>query len=60
VDCKKILAQCVVDTLAPFRAKRDELAATPALVEYVLAEGSRKAAVEAGRTMQEVRAALKV
>jgi tryptophanyl-tRNA synthetase len=60
VDCKKILAQCVVDTLAPFRAKRDELAATPALVEDVLAEGSRKAAVEAGRTMQEVRAALKV
>ena len=40
-----------------FGSKTDLLLA---LVEDVLAEGSRKAAVEAGRTMQEVRAALKV
>ena len=60
VDCKKILAQCVVETLAPFRAKRDDLAATPSLVEDVLAEGAHKAAEQAGKTMLEVRAALKV
>lgn len=60
VDCKKILAQSVVDTLAPFRAKRDELAATPSLVDDILAAGAHKAAEEAGQTMKDVRAALKV
>lgn len=60
VDCKKILAQSVVDTLSPFRAKREELAATPSLVEDVLAAGAHKAAEEAGQTMKDVRAALKV
>lgn len=60
VDCKKILAQSVVDTLSPFRAKRAELAATPSLVEDVLAAGAHKATEEAGQTMKDVRAALKV
>ena len=60
VDCKKILAQSVVDTLSPFRAKREELASTPSLVEDVLAAGARKATEEAGQTMKDVRAALKV
>src|SRR5512136_2947061 len=43
VDCKKILAQCMIDTMAPFRAKREELASQPGLVDDVLIEGSRKA-----------------
>ncbi|QXE91852.1 tryptophan--tRNA ligase [Geomonas subterranea] len=60
VDCKKILAQAMVDTLAPFREKRVELAGKPGLVEEVLAEGSRKAEVVARQTMDEARAALKV
>ncbi|HJV64456.1 MAG TPA: tryptophan--tRNA ligase [Geomonas sp.] len=60
VDCKKILAQCMVDTLAPFRAKREELASKPGVVDEVLTEGSRKAEVVAKETMNEVRAALKV
>lgn len=60
VDCKKILAGCVVETLAPFRAKRVELAAQPALVEEVLADGSRRAEKVAKETMLDVRAALKV
>lgn len=60
VDCKKILAQCVVDELAPFRAKREELTARPGLVDDILAEGSRKAADEAAATMAEVRHALKL
>ncbi len=60
VDCKKILAQAMVDTLAPFREKRVELAAKPGLVDEVLAEGSRKAEVVARQTMDEARAALKV
>jgi tryptophanyl-tRNA synthetase len=60
VDCKKILAGCMIDTLAPFRAKREELARQSGLVEEVLAEGSRKAEVVAKQTMVEVRTALKV
>lgn len=60
VDCKKILAGCVVEKLAPFRAKREELAAQEGLVEEVLAQGSRKAEAAARQTMVEVRTALKV
>jgi tryptophanyl-tRNA synthetase len=60
VDCKKILAGWMIDTLAPFRAKREELARQEGLVNEVLAEGSRKAEIVAKQTMLEVRAALKV
>jgi tryptophanyl-tRNA synthetase len=60
VDCKKILAECMVETLAPFREKRVELAQKEGLVGEVLAEGSRKAEVVARQTMQEARAALRV
>uniref|UniRef100_C6E7B2 Tryptophan--tRNA ligase n=1 Tax=Geobacter sp. (strain M21) TaxID=443144 RepID=C6E7B2_GEOSM len=60
VDCKKILAQAMVDTLAPLRARRVELAEKPGLVSEVLAEGSRKAEVVARQTMEEARAALRV
>lgn len=60
VDCKKRLAQHVVDALAPFRAKREELAQQPGLVAEVLAAGSAKAAAVAGETMKDVRAAIKM
>jgi tryptophanyl-tRNA synthetase len=60
VDCKKILAGCMIDTLAPFRAKREELARQSNLVHEVLAAGSRKAEVVAKQTMVDVRTALKV
>ncbi|GAB7026205.1 tryptophan--tRNA ligase [Geotalea toluenoxydans] len=60
VDCKKILAQCMIDTLAPFRSRREELSEKPELIDEVLANGAVKAAEEAGKTMTDVRAALKV
>jgi len=60
VDCKKILGQYVVETLAPFREKRQGLAERPELIEEVLAEGSRKAAQVAAATMEEVRAAVQI
>jgi tryptophanyl-tRNA synthetase len=60
VDCKKILAGCMIDTLAPFRAKRQEMAQQGGLVADVLAQGSRKAEVVAKQTMVDVRTALKV
>jgi tryptophanyl-tRNA synthetase len=58
VDCKKIQAEYLVDTLAPYRARRQELNNRPELVDEILAEGSRKAAAVAGTTMAEVRDAL--
>ena len=60
VDCKKIQAEALVTTLAPFRAKREELAARPEVAADVLAAGSIKASVEAGKTIQEVRQAIKM
>lgn len=60
VDCKKMLAQQIIETLAPFREKRGELAARPGLIDEVLEAGSLKAAAEAAKTMQEVRAAIKL
>jgi tryptophanyl-tRNA synthetase len=60
VDCKKILAESVVEALAPFRARRAELDATPGLVTDVLAEGSRRAALEAGKTIEEAKAAIRI
>ncbi len=58
VDCKKILAQNIIDTLTPFREKRKEFSERPEFVDEILAEGSMKASQEAGRTIQDVRSAL--
>ena len=60
VDCKKIQAEYLINALAPFRAKREELASSPGMVDEILAEGSRKAAVEAAATMVQVRDALAI
>jgi tryptophanyl-tRNA synthetase len=60
VDCKKIQAQALVEALAPFRSRREELTASPSMVNEILAEGSRKAAAAASVTMSAVREALKV
>jgi len=59
VECKKILAGCINERLAPFRAKREELAADPGFVDQLLQEGSRKASMISDAVMAEVRTALK-
>jgi tryptophanyl-tRNA synthetase len=59
VDCKKILAGCINERLAPFRTKREELAANPGFVDQLLQEGSRKASLISDAVMTEVRTALK-
>lgn len=60
VDCKKILAEYVINALAPHREKRDELAANPELVDDILADGSKRASEFAAQTMNEVLSALKI
>jgi len=59
VECKRILALCMNERLAPFRAKREELAAKPQFVDDMLADGSRRASLISDTVMAEVRAALK-
>jgi tryptophanyl-tRNA synthetase len=58
VDCKKLFAKNLNAHLAPFRAKRAELAAQPDLVWDVLAEGARRAQAIAGPVLAEVKAAI--
>ncbi|RII27830.1 MAG: tryptophan--tRNA ligase [Geobacter sp.] len=60
VDCKKIQAEYLVETLAPFRAKREELTSRPGLIGDILDSGSRKAAAEAAKTMADVMNAIKL
>lgn len=60
VDCKKIQAECLVEALAPFRSRREELCSNPELVQDILSDGNRKASVNAAKTLVEVREALKV
>ncbi|KAF0218547.1 MAG: tryptophanyl-tRNA [Geobacteraceae bacterium] len=59
VECKRAQAEALVEFLAPFRAKREELAAHPDRVEAIMDVGSRKAQEEAGKTMREVREAIR-
>lgn len=55
VDCKKLLAQEINDTLEPFRERRRELASRPDYIRDVLADGARRAQAIARETMKEVR-----
>ncbi len=59
VECKKVLAACMNERLAPFRAKRVELAANPSFIDELLADGSRRASQISDSVMTEVREALK-
>jgi tryptophanyl-tRNA synthetase len=58
VDCKQIFAANLNTHLAPFRARREELARDPSHISDVLADGARRARVIARETMAEVREAV--
>lgn len=58
VDCKKRFAANLNANLAPFRARRAELAQKPDEVWDVLHDGARRASVIAEETMVAVRAAI--
>jgi tryptophanyl-tRNA synthetase len=59
VECKKVLAGCMNERLAPLRARREELAADPGFVDDLLADGSSRASQISDSVMAEVRSALK-
>lgn len=54
-ELKEVLAQDIADYFAPFRAKRQELAAKSEYVKEILAEGADRAREIARETMLEVR-----
>ncbi len=60
VECKKILAEHLNERLAPFRARRVELAEKPAFVDNLLEDGSIRASGISDAVMTEVRSALKL
>jgi tryptophanyl-tRNA synthetase len=58
VDCKRTLARNLAASLAPFRERRAQLAATPTLVWDVLSDGASRACVIARDTLAEVKAGI--
>jgi len=60
VECKKIMAKNLSKALEPIREKREYYEAHPALVDEIIADGILKARKVAERTMEEVRASIKI
>ena len=60
VECKRIMAGFMNEKLAPFRARRVELAANPQFVDDMLRDGSCAASRISDAVMTEVRSALKL
>ncbi len=58
VDCKKIYANNLNESLAPFRERRAEFDQKPDQVWAILDDGARRASEVARKTMAEVRAAI--
>jgi tryptophanyl-tRNA synthetase len=60
VECKSIMARNLVAALAPIRERRSYYVDHPGQVREIMQEGSRRARLVAARTMEEVRAAIKL
>jgi tryptophanyl-tRNA synthetase len=60
VDCKKKLLERLVPHQEGLREKREALLARPDYVYDVVRDGNRRARVEASRTMEQVRDAMKL
>jgi tryptophanyl-tRNA synthetase len=55
LDCKRRLADAMIETFAPIRSRAEELKADPARVDAVLADGAERARAIAAETLQETR-----
>jgi len=60
VECKKRMAENLIQALGPVREKRNYYEAKPQLVEDIITTGSNQARKVAQKTMEEVRAAIKI
>jgi tryptophanyl-tRNA synthetase len=60
LDCKDVLLRYLQPALEPIRQRRQEYAQKPDRIVEILAEGSRRARVVAGETMDEVHRAARL
>jgi tryptophanyl-tRNA synthetase len=60
VEDKKLLAQIMIESLAPFRQRRETMDRNPNLVWDVLRKGNQQARERAAETMAAVRKAMKI
>ena len=60
VECKQKMAEGLIAALEPIREKRAYYESRPDLVDEIMTEGSNRARRTAIRTMEEVRAAIKI
>jgi tryptophanyl-tRNA synthetase len=58
IDCKKLVADRVVDTLAPMWEARAALVNNPSRIDEIVQDGSRKAAAVAQATLHEATEAM--
>jgi tryptophanyl-tRNA synthetase len=59
IDCKKLVADAMVERLQPIWQKREELVKRPERLEEIVNDGDKRAAAFSGRTLAEVREAMK-
>jgi tryptophanyl-tRNA synthetase len=55
IDCKRVLFEGMENTLTPIRARAEEIAARPTLVDEALGDGANKASAIARTTIAEVK-----
>jgi tryptophanyl-tRNA synthetase len=60
VECKKIMAENLINALAPIREKRKYFEERPEMVLEIIASGNQKAQAVAWQTMQQVRNAVHI
>jgi len=60
VKCKKLLAERIIETIKPLRARREELLSDREQIRRILSEGAEKARQKAEETMRIVRKAMKM
>jgi tryptophanyl-tRNA synthetase len=60
VECKKIMAENLINALAPIREKRKYFEERPEMVQEIIASGNQKAQAVARQTMKEVRNAIHI
>ena len=60
IDCKKLVADAMVQRLTPTWEARATLTADPGRLDDVVREGGKRAAEVSGRTLGEVREAMKI
>ena len=57
-DCKRALAQILIEVLKPINEKRNELLSRKNMVDIILENGNAKAKKVAGETLNEVKEAI--